>query len=236
MGFESEEKAPENDAGNDRLSELAGRWQERYFDLLQKAEDDPSITLETLTDLVWEKGILDHVAPLDEEERRARHILKKDVLERNDSKLYWRMLFSAVGARESNRKNYTMAHGSVNGPVLQAGIRFGQRKDIFSGSSDTIHSIFVLFDAIIEKAKKELIARGQEVKAIIPEGTKGVLRDIPIILERYTDDGYATLKAFSAEDHMKLGEIAFKMTGRYSAVFPESLDPADFGISGTPKV
>src|SRR3990172_6966217 len=118
-------KETERSLSDAEARELYHAWEERYSgaleDFVAKAGRG-SASREELVDIVWEKGILDHVAPTNELERRAREQMKRDVYDRESEELFWRVMYSAGNIREASKTNASIVFGYAPGAVLKAAL------------------------------------------------------------------------------------------------------------------
>ena len=80
------------------LKEKAQAWRKRYEDALSAIADRQDAKLDDLVEVIWEQGILDRIAPIDAEEKRARKELRGDLWDgtRDDPELYLRIMYSAA--------------------------------------------------------------------------------------------------------------------------------------------
>lgn len=79
----------------DVLERRAHAWLFDYKLALDTAIDDPSFTLDRWIELAWEKGLLAHVSPADQELRDLRASLGKTLWRpRRDPVLYWRVQYA----------------------------------------------------------------------------------------------------------------------------------------------
>ena len=108
---------------DEMLKSKAYAWSERYDEELDSFKERDIFSAEELANLVWNRGILDHISPTDSEEIRARKALKKDTWDRNDSELYWRILYATGYLKDAIPRNLTMVSGYAAGPILKAAHR-----------------------------------------------------------------------------------------------------------------
>ena len=203
--------------------EKARAWEKRYEEALTSYCEQANANFEGLVDLIWEKGILEHVSPSESEEHQARQVLQKDVFDRDDVRLYWRLLYSIADSIDASTNSRSVAGGFATQAVVKA-VYFAH-----SGNTEKIlpagNAIMSIDNALVDKAKQELVKRGVAHPQIIPLETKGTYNGIPVTVDHYTSTGLIALEANEGEQlsareaHMKLGELT-----RYTnAVRPEEL-------------
>jgi len=214
-------------------------WEQRYEKALQDFISQTDATYEDLVNLVWERGILDHIAPTDSLERKAREQKQADLFDKTsaDPELYWRIMYAAGNTKNTIQKNMTMVGGYTTLSIVRAlsGLYSNPelQKRIFSGVDNAGSDIFVKFaDSIINKAQEEIKKRGDKPHEFpIPIGSKGTVFGISVTIDGYGSDGLVALRVVSYEDHVKLGEKIKELQGKYSSsISPRYLDPVAFHI------
>jgi len=214
-------------------------WEQRYQESVQNFVSQNDASYNDLVDLVWEKGILDHIAPLDALERKARTQKGANLFDRNDTdpELYWRIMYAAGNTKETIQKNVTIISGYTTLSILQALTMLAShaelRKKIFPEKEEVTNSSFLkLADSIIRKAQEEIKKRGSKPhEALLEIGAKGEVFGIPVTIDGYDSNGLIRLKAGTREDHEALGEKINEHTGRYSSsISPRYLDPNAFHL------
>lgn len=232
----------ENNQKEEILSDIEVRekrraWEQRYEKSLQDFVSRIDASYEDLITLVWEKGILDHIAPTDPLERKAREQVQADLFDRNDNdpELYWRIMYAAGNTKNTIQKNMTIIGGyttlSITRALYQLALNAKLQEKIFPEKDDAGNRFALkIADSIIEKAQEEIKKRGSEPhKSLLPIGSKGTVFNIPVMIDSYGGDGLIALRAASYEDHARLGEKIKELTGRYSSsIPPRYLDPDAF--------
>lgn len=224
----SPELPPELQVKN--YKEISNRWRDRFEEAMDKYLSRSEIELDGVTDFIWEKGVLDHISPTDQEEFEARQRLDKDAFTRDNPELYWRIMYSAGNAKDSTLKNATLLAGYVAQVMIQVvmGLSIKNQNKFSELFPKDSNPIIVVADKIIEKAKGELIRLGiKPHEELIPIGFVGKFKGVNVKITRYTHDGLIALEADNYEDHVKLGEL----TNYKSAVLPQELDLSDFSMS-----
>lgn len=221
----------EQSHNNEEVKEKAGAWLRRYEEKIEKILSAEKIDRAHLIDTLWEYGIMGRIAPKDETEKNARIALEKAVWEgdREDPKLYWRILYSAAAAKNAVEKNYSLAAGShsyITGAFqeLYGILASPKAKDAFPEMKERKNPTIIIIDEFMNRAKIELEKRGvKPPDKLLPIGAKGRWNGIEATIETYTDGGLVWLKGDSTEDHMKL----YKFThGRGAS--PDEINPKDF--------
>lgn len=225
--MESFEQSPNKEA----LKEKAGAWLGRYEEKIEEILNAEKIDRAELIDALWEYGIMGRIAPKDEIEKNARMQLEKAVWEgnREDPKLYWRILYSAAAAKNATEKNYSImagSHGYITGAFqgLYGVLASPKAEDTFPEMKEGKNPMIAVIDGFMDRAKKELEKRGVKPPEKLPQiGAKGKWNGIEVTIGSYTDDGLVWLKTESEEDHMKL----YKFTHGRGAP-PDEINPDDF--------
>ncbi len=214
-------------------------WKQRYEKSLKNFISQNEATYEDLVNLVWERGILDHIAPVDLLERKAREQKQADLFDRNsnDSELYWRIMYAAGNTKETIQKNMTMVGGYTTLPIVQALYVLAPhselQKKLFPEEGKFGKEAYIkLADSIIQKAQEEIKKKGGKPHdRLLPIGSQGIIDDIAVTIDMYGSDGLIVLKVSTIEDHMKLGEKIKELSGNYSSsISPQYLDPEAFHV------
>ena len=151
------------------VTDKAPLWQTRLVSSLGNFFSSQEPTREGFVDILWTKGILDHIAPTDPEEIKARNAKGRPVWDkgRDDSQLYWRILYSAAASKEAIEKAWTFATPSNNYVAgmfsgIHEAFRRGFIQKVYTDDQSTVAdpSVSVIND-VIERAKQELKARNQ---------------------------------------------------------------------------
>lgn len=209
-------------------------WRGRFNDAADEFVKQPDASYEDLVDLIWEKGILDHIAPTDGGERQARTEMRADLYDRasEDPELYWRVLYAVANTKETIQKNMTMMGGYTTLAVISALTELFANPELqgrlFPDAG--LGSYFKVIESIAERAQSEIEARGEKPhERLIPIGAKGTLCGIPVTVLRYGADGLVELGPENYMDHARLGEKINEITGKYSSsISPRHLDPEAF--------
>ncbi|MEW6407454.1 MAG: hypothetical protein AB1465_02060 [Patescibacteria group bacterium] len=211
------------------LKERSHAWAERYEQALDELIQAEKPDLNALLNVVWNKGILDRLVPLDKEKLEARKMLEKEVWEggREDLELYWHILYSAGYAREATDRNQSLVGGGfASGAILQAVhkvLSSGKYLEFFPGGYPKNYYA-PLIDLVAARAKEELKKRGAEPhKKFIPYGAQGNFKGIEVKVERYSDDGCVVLRNIKGEDWQKFWQIT-----KEGCVSPSELNPEEF--------
>ena len=229
----------EGEANREALKEKAHAWHKRFDEALEEFLVEEEFDFDKFIDVIWEKGILDRVAPKDEEEKRARQGVGSKVWEgeRDDPELYWRIMYSAGHIREFSERQFTMhAAGFADVGIYQGVVKllYSEKHEKFRKKlypDRKSNPVVIVSDEIIERAKKELETLGVEShKKLIPWGAVGKYEDIEVEVDRYMEDGLVSLRALNYEDHMKLYDLANLKRKHPGLVSPSELDPKDFKL------
>ena len=227
-----EKKNPAREA----LKEIAGKWQEDLDNSVDEAFLKKETTLSDLAQIIFEKGVLDRIAPLDEQVMAARKDLGKSVWEkgRNDPELYLRLIYSVEGVKQAIKGNLSIFGGCLLGGVLPAcfKVAYSERaKDSFAGSKksgeEKIDPFLIMIDEIRKIAEKELVKNNGKVpEKLVPLGTKAEFHGIPGRTSKYyTDDGRISFEAGTYEGHCALYEFL-----DHGAISPSAITPENFKI------
>lgn len=221
----------EQGQNKEALKEKAGAWLGRYEEKIKEILSAEKIDRVELIDALWEYGIMGRIAPKDEAEKNARVALEKAVWEgdREDPKLYWRILYSAAAAKNAAEKNYSImagSHGYITGAFqgLYGILASPKAEDAFPEMKEGKNSMIAVIDDFIARAKKELEKRGTKPpEKLLPIGAVGKWNGIEVTVENYTDDGLVWLRAEDLDDHTKLYRFTH---GRGAS--PDEINPEDF--------
>jgi hypothetical protein len=216
-----EGRSPEQKPNNEKQTELANAWSKRFDRALEEASSDPNLTLVKLSDIIWEKGTLEHISPSDPDEFQARQELGKLAINREDPELYARLVYCAEHIRHGIQNNLSLASGYI--PVVPATVAVYANPE-FKKQINPDRIVFDLLDSITKKSNQKLQELNIQNFKPIPIGSMGTYEDIPVKVVRYTIDGALVLEAENFESYKKLGE-ATDFTGTVS---PLNINPDNF--------
>ena len=225
LGLELSEFIGEKPSNEDELKNLSRRWHVRFEAQLDRIKDDPEATYEDLVDVVWQYGILDHIAPVLPREALARKERGKDVWNREDPRLYWRILYSAAALKEFSERGWTISGGGYTLPGIAPAFRmlFLERRDLISENKDPVIS---LAESVMEKARTELQIKGVNLhEKLIPFEGEGVIDGIPVRVNRYCKNG--TVYLFSRDPRFEDLRNRLVEVGELG-ISPEKINPGDF--------
>lgn len=217
-------------SSNKDYREIAARWHDRLEKELDEYLTQSDINLDSLVDFIWERGILDHIAPTDSEEFEAREKLDKDVFRRDNPELYWRIMYSAGNTKNAVLEDMTLIAGYVTQVTMQVimGLTIKNQNKSDELFPKGYNSIVIVSDRIIKKAREELIKIGVKPHdKLIPISSFGKFKGVNVKISRYTHDGLIALETENYEDHKKLGEL----NNYKNTVSPQKLNPAEFSLS-----
>lgn len=221
---------PKGSPEREKLSKIANQWHEEYANELDKIVADQDLNMDRLIETIWRQGILDHVAPTDPEVIDARQKLGRSLwaTDRNDTKLYWRLGYSAATLKHAVENHYTVAGGPVATAIMPAYARTAgaqKLKTLFPNYEEEEPSI-TMANSILNKVRNELESRGQKFhETLIPIGARGVYEGIPVKVDGYTSKGKIYLVGQDIKSHMQLFDIKAG-----DGVDPDLLDPKDFHL------
>ncbi|MBI2595484.1 hypothetical protein HYW46_01970 [Candidatus Daviesbacteria bacterium] len=187
-------------------------------------------TREDFIEILWNDGILNHIAPTDPAVIAARKSKGRPVWDqgRDDHRLYWKILYSAAAAKEACGRDWSMIAGSdsfvagIFSPIYEAFSR-GLLQKFYPNQTNP--QIVILSD-ITERAKQELEKRNQNTAGHpLGYGLNCTWRGLELKVDRFTGDGKIYFQAKSLEDHVKLYELAKENDG---FVLPWEINPEDF--------
>jgi len=235
MAFEEPRDSLESTEGAE-IKEAYREWDERYSDALESFGSRENFTKDELVDLIFEKGILDHLAPTDEKEREARKAMKADLWDRDnvDHEFYWRIMYSSGALKESLGQDLAVTHGYVARSAIKALYKIGGTHEawtkIFPDVSEEDTPLKNIAEALEERARHEIKNRGGiPHEQLIPIGAKGTVNGVAVKVERYTGEGMVSLHTDNYEDWVSLGDEVKSVTGRMTnIVSPTMLDPENF--------
>ncbi len=209
-------------------------WEPRMRTALDQFFVASDKTRDGFVDVLWKYGILDRIAPNNQEEITARIEGSRPVFEnsRDDPQLYWRILYSAQAARQAiengwsivvNSNSYVI--GAISG--INQGIRNGTLAKLYSmPADDTVDPLIPAIDDIVNRAKRELESRGQETTGHpLSPGAKGKWHDISVTVDRFTGQGGIWFEAQTYKDHTMLVGATIENRG---AVMPWEVDTRNF--------
>lgn len=194
----------------------ASSWQIEYEQAVGQIVSKEDSTLQDVVDVIWEKGILDRVAPIDEEVKQQRIDGGHETFEgtRNDVELYWRLLASMENMKESINCSVS---GGYAAAIISGFSHIYDQKNIDRFFPDDSNrkkgkwqeDLLYYFDCFHEKAKSELEARGEKVPDALPQvGDKGVYHGINVVVKTYAGNGTIYLQGETLNDHRKLFDFS----------------------------
>jgi hypothetical protein len=200
-------------AERDALRPIADQWLSNYELALGAAALNPNTTLEQWIDIAWERGLLDHVSPIDPKVREARILMGRTLWRvRQDPVLYWRLQYALENFRVSAH------HTQTSGPAAQACVKLiteicknrNRLREYFPKLK--YHSSWPwdleLCKLLMKRAQKTL--SGMNVtphKPTLRRHSKGVFRDIPVVIDAICDDGTLWLQATDRGKVLTLHEL-----------------------------
>jgi len=224
--MKTSESQPED---REALQEIANAWKERYKKSIEEYILGDEVNREGLASIILEKGILDHIAPLSEEERDARLKLDKEVWNRDEPEPYLQTIYSLSYVKHAVKHSYTIMSGNISRAINEVLLFLGKKSKydaIFEEDEmDGKKVYFILIDEIIKQAQTKLEKMGAQFEGIIPIGTRGKFKGIDVTIDRYTEEGNIVLKAKTYEGH---GEL-YNIEGR-GVVSPTTFHSDDFKI------
>lgn len=193
----------------ERLGRLASAWQGRFEEQMQVFYAQGHPTLDGLLDLIWDYAIMARIDPQNQEEKAARIALNKTVWEgtQDDPALYLRLRYSIASAKhhQENNSSIIASSDSLIVPLFQAVYMAAYNRkahEIFGAETDITN---VVLDRLIERVNHKIAELGAEPPTqIIPVGTKGTWKGIPVTIESYAGSGRIILQAESYEGHGEL--------------------------------
>lgn len=207
------------------LKELSHAWEPRYQAELEKIFSSEHIDLDTLVDVMWEKGILERISPINESEKQARVALGRPVWEggRNDPELYWKLMYAAGYTLEAMKRSYSGLDQYV-GPATTNVMRAAYQARNTEVINDP-NKLVEIVERILVKAKQKISELGDTPhEKPIPWGAKGTYKGLEVTVDMYSSDGTVTLKPVDFGQYM----AHQREIGNIFNVDPRSLNPADF--------
>jgi len=205
--------------------ELAIQWQTEYGAELELILEKDEPEFEEIVQAIFEKGILDHLAPVNPAVIEARTRLNRNIwsTNRQDPNLYLRTLYSLEQVKTDIKKVQTLA-GANASAVMQgfASLMMSDKKNNIlqrAGLKDS-EALDVLVERLAQLTKEAIAENGGQVpEQIILPGTKAEFCGIPVTVVRYVD-GWASLKTGDENSYMALGHKIKELTGEMGACLP----------------
>jgi hypothetical protein len=208
----------------------AHSWEGAYEQALEELfQDTDHISLDDIIEVAFQKGIVDRLAPLDEEVKRLRQEQHRRVWDgsREDSALYARLYYAVEESRESVAD--TMDHSWANAAWLAFNkimSRESLRERVFGTALDANESVAQFLNALRERVKEEYEEKkGRLSLEIIPSGTKAMFHGIALTVDCHNPDGTLRVTADDEEGHRAL----YKFNGG-KGLTPEMFLSKDFVI------
>lgn len=190
----------------------ANAWRGDCEQALKAALLDSDVTLEALVEIAW-NATVERVSPADPEARLARQRLGKELWpERDDIRLFWRVLYSFVALEDSI--DHTIMTGSAGGLMLLlmavGPLPDGRLEGFFPKLRH--HRDWPwhkhVAQMLVERSVQELRQRGAVPHdPILRMGAVGTFRDIGVKLDRICSDGTLWLVGRDREGHMRLFDL-----------------------------
>lgn len=214
----------DNESGNsderqneERLREKADAWLDEFNEALDDFFRSGSDDRDAFFDILWDKGVLNYVAPLDPDAIEARKILKKPVFEkgRNDPELYWRIMYSCAASLD-----YIERFDSIAGGYISGAIRGGRRllfeqdehekrfKAMFEDELQDGKNIDVIvLEALLDRAKSALGQMGVHAEGHpVKTGTEVIFHGKAYTVDRLGGNGLVALVPESPDDMIFLSK------------------------------
>ena len=228
-------KHPESntEGGHDRAEELYTRWRREFGEELDRVLHDEHSDIDELVEVIWEKGILDHAAPTDPEVIEVLQAKGKPTWDRENPETYWKILYSAGAIKHALENEKDPGKNYITGPIGMVHSKVFDRgdnrvNDIFPDRNTEI-PVVTLAGKIIEKARQELIDRGQVPhEHLFLEGSAGHFEGILVKVSGINEEGMVRLDGIESENSEKLSEA---IGNQENLVSPSELDPKKFATS-----
>jgi len=209
----------------------AHSWEGEYEKALEELFGDTDhISLDDIIEVAFQKGIVDRLAPADDEVKRLRAEQHRRVWQggRNDSELYARLFYAVERSKESLQ--HTADYSWTNAAWLAYNMimsRESLRERIFGTALDGNESVALFLDALEKRIKEEYEEReGKLSLEVIPAGTKASFHGIALTVEGHNPDGTLHVNADDEEGHAALYKY-----NEGKGLTPEMFLSPDFVIS-----
>jgi hypothetical protein len=202
----------------EQLKQKAEAWAPRFDAALKKVIGDDNAGREELNEILWNKGILDRIAPDDnhQDEKNARIKLNKAIWEgkRSDPELYRRIIYAIEESRHTLNTTHSFSPG--NGWLYPL-------NSFFSRNLATIHPDFPakqlikffpeatkdykvgynkFLDDLIKRAKQELVNLGEPMpEKIISIGDEGIWKGNKVKVTDLSNKGLITIRGINTKDY-----------------------------------
>lgn len=191
-------------------------WEDIFYEKLEAVISDPNSTIADLVEVTFQYGIMDRIAPLDQEIKQKRLEKGNQVWPgtRNDPELYYRIIYCILSSIRSVIKNWSsMASGyavSIATSIYKA-IYPGKYEQFFPEFDEKQSKEVVIFFycLMIERCKQEL----KELELPVPDQLfvlemKGTYLGIPVTFSGVCLDGLMYCEVRNPMDIPKLFELS----------------------------
>ena len=187
----------------------AHSWEDAYEHALEGLfEDVDHISLDDIIEIAFQKGIVDRLAPEDEEVKRLRLVQHRRVWQgtREENDLYARLYYAVEGSRESVAD--TMDHSWTNAAWLaynKTMSRESLRERLFGTVADANDSVAQFLEVLKKRIEEEYKDKGGKLLfEVMPAGKKAAFRGIAVTIDGYNPDGTLRVTADDEDDHRAL--------------------------------
>ncbi len=203
------ESTPEGNEDQSPEIVKAHAWEREYEQALDEVFKDPEhVLLDDIVEVAFQKGIVERLAPLDEEIKRLRIEQRRRVWEgdREDAEFYARLFYAIEFSKEMFDKSVDLSWTNMANAAYNRIMRSNVLQERFFGnSSDAKSSAMQFSDALQKRILKEYGKKGGTLDLkVIPEGAKVVFHGIELKVLGYNPDGTLRVDTEGEEGHREL--------------------------------
>lgn len=197
--------AGKSDNGNDGLG-----WEERFDNQIKVLLTKNEIVFKEVMDIVWQIGILDRLAPVDEQviaerKKEGRRVWEKG---RQDPEFYYRIIYNVQNLRYAIEHNYSLMTGWLVGIIKVIGLVtiYNTNQKLFVNNN--YHEVITeILDDVIARSQEELQQFDIILDCVYKVGDIGTIWGHLVTISSITVDGCIALQATDMAAHMHIGEL-----------------------------